>query len=85
MKSRVLALIVIALMLFPMAIYASIRHVPGDYETIQGAIDAAVDGDIVMIAPGIYYENLFISRVNLTLAHQGILTPKMTVTLSGRS
>ncbi|GEM_PF-6848112 len=28
--------------------------VPGDYETIQGAIDASDDGDTVLVAPGTY-------------------------------
>ena len=28
--------------------------VPGDYTTIQAAVDAAVDGDVVMIADGVY-------------------------------
>ncbi|MBN1513493.1 MAG: right-handed parallel beta-helix repeat-containing protein [Phycisphaerae bacterium] len=30
------------------------RHVPGQYATIQAAIDASVDGDEVLIADGIY-------------------------------
>ncbi len=29
-------------------------QVPGDYATIQEAIDAAVDGDVVVVAPGTY-------------------------------
>lgn len=31
-------------------------HVPLDYKTIQSAIDAARDGDIVAVAPGVYRE-----------------------------
>ena len=31
-----------------------VRHVPGEYETIQAAIDASTDGDMVLVAPGVY-------------------------------
>jgi hypothetical protein len=31
-----------------------VRNVPGDFQTIQGAIDAAVDGWIVRVGPGVY-------------------------------
>ncbi len=37
---------------------ADILHVPGDYPTIQEAIDAAVDGDEVEVHPGIYNETI---------------------------
>ncbi|MEZ4313528.1 MAG: hypothetical protein R3F14_36355 [Polyangiaceae bacterium] len=33
-------------------------RVPCDVPTIQGAIDAARDGDVVAVAPGVYRESI---------------------------
>ncbi|MCW8809986.1 MAG: T9SS type A sorting domain-containing protein [Ignavibacteriaceae bacterium] len=33
-------------------------HVPGEYPTIQAAIDEAINGDIVLVAEDIYFENI---------------------------
>ncbi len=40
------------------SLLAAIHHVPGDYGTIQEAIDASSYGDTVMVAGGHYYEHL---------------------------
>jgi parallel beta-helix repeat protein len=40
------------------ASYAAVIHVPADQSTIQAAINAAQNGDTVLVAPGTYFENI---------------------------
>ena len=37
---------------------AAVLHVPHGYATIQGGIAAASAGDTVLVAPGVYFENV---------------------------
>lgn len=46
---------------------ATIISVPGDYPTIQAAIDAAVDNDTVLVAPGRYVENINYNGKNIAI------------------
>ena len=48
--------------LFLTNLLATTINIPADFATVQEGIDAAQDGDIVLIAEGTYYENLTINK-----------------------
>ena len=50
-----------------------VLHVPRDFETIQEAIDNAIGGDTVLVADGIYRENINFSGKNIVVASHYIL------------
>ena len=45
----------------------SALDVPADYPTIQGAVDAAVEGDLILIAPGTYTEAVQVTTNNIII------------------
>jgi hypothetical protein len=56
---------------------ADVIRVPADHPTIQAAIQAAVNGDIVQVAPGTYIENIsFLGKAIRVTSDQG---PEVTV------
>lgn len=42
----------------PQVLFAATIHVPAEQATIQAGINAAVNGDTVLVAPGVYLENV---------------------------
>ncbi|HTX88317.1 MAG TPA: choice-of-anchor Q domain-containing protein [Bacteroidales bacterium] len=70
---KVILLFMATLCLFA-GLRAQIIHVPGDYPTIQQAIDSAQNHDTVLVEPGTYFENLFIYDKNITLGSEFIMT-----------
>ena len=47
--------------------HAAILQVPADYPTIQAAVDAAVDGDTIVLSRGVYQESVDFKGKGLTL------------------
>ncbi len=51
----------------PPAQYAHIIHVPADQPTIEAGVKAAQAGDLVLVAPGVYHENVVVCTANITI------------------
>ncbi|MCX6758201.1 MAG: hypothetical protein NTX14_00650, partial [Candidatus Nealsonbacteria bacterium] len=49
---------------------ADIVYVPGDYPTIQQAVNASVAGDTIIVRDGCYAENIIINKSDLTIKSQ---------------
>lgn len=49
-------------------------HVPGDHATIQAGVDAAANGDTVLIAPGEYQENVTLENKTIVLGSWFVTT-----------
>ena len=71
MKTKIL-LFTTALLLSGIA-WGQIIHVPDDQPTIQAGINAATDGDTVLVAENTYYENIRFMGKAITVTSEHIL------------
>lgn len=71
------AIFLSVLLCFSANSYSATLHVPQNYNSIQDAINAANNGDTVLVAPGTYLENLdFLGKAITVLSSDG---PEVTI------
>ena len=61
--------IVLLSILMVVPVFSTTINIPADFSTIQEGIDASVEGDTVLIAQGIYYENLILEKSIVLASH----------------
>ena len=74
MKTKYTIILVTLLnIVFSVSSIAAIINVPGDQPTIQAGINAANDGDTVLVAPNTYFENINFNGKRIVVASHFIL------------
>src|SRR5580765_5227408 len=56
---------------------AAVLHVPGDYPAIQAAINNSKNGDVILVNPGTYNENVIFKGKAITLASTNVADPNV--------
>jgi hypothetical protein len=67
MRNRLFAVLAAASAILACPASAATIHVPADQPTIQAGVNAAAIGDMVMVAPGTYYEHYIVMRSGVVL------------------
>ncbi|MBA2612214.1 MAG: T9SS type A sorting domain-containing protein [Bacteroidetes bacterium] len=63
-------LILLSALFISNSLFSTILNVPANYATIQSAINASVNGDTVVVAPGTYFENINFRGKNIVVTSQ---------------
>ncbi|MHC4943462.1 MAG: right-handed parallel beta-helix repeat-containing protein [Planctomycetota bacterium] len=64
------AIVIVAVLSIPVLAFSATIYVPDDYPTIQGAIDASVNGDTIIVRAGTYVENIDFIGKAITLTSE---------------
>ncbi len=62
------AILITTVLLLVPNVFCAEFVVPSQYPTIQAAIDDAFEGDIIIVQPGVYYENLLCDINDITIS-----------------
>ena len=65
---KILTIILFTIVPFLYLLAQDTLQVPSEYSTIQLAINASTDGDIVLVEPGTYTENLDFNGKNIVVS-----------------
>ncbi len=57
------------------SVFADAIFVPGDFDTINEAIEYASDGDVIQVGPGVFHENLVVSGKSIAIRGEDVLGP----------
>lgn len=71
---RSLKFIISAGFLICSVLHAAIINVPEDHELIEDALAAIENGDTILLAPGIYHENVYVPMCEVTIASLYLMT-----------